>query len=282
MNVPMNVLIVDDEPLAREGMQLLLKEEPSITSVTEARNGAEAVRLIRERRPGPGVSRRADARAGRLRRAAHRRRRAHAAGDLRDRARSVCHPGIRSECDRLSAEARHPRALLAGAGAGARTDCQQGADNQHVLSLLQQLAAAPKYLARVALRSAGRISFVNVEDILYVQAAENYVQLHLKSDAPPAARAHRHVRKFTRSADVPAHPSLLYRQRETHPRARDRCAWRIHRGSARRHPAAGQSQLSRKDQGLGVQSLLKQGRRRCRDMQSGIIFATIRCARGAP
>jgi two-component system LytT family response regulator len=51
MNVPMNVLIVDDEPLAREGMQLLLKEEPSITSVTEARNGAEAVRLIRERRP---------------------------------------------------------------------------------------------------------------------------------------------------------------------------------------------------------------------------------------
>jgi two-component system LytT family response regulator len=57
----------------------------------------------------------------------------------------------------------------------------QGSDNHHVLSLLQQLAAPPKYLRRVALRTAGKIAFVNVEDILYVQAAENYVQLHLKS-----------------------------------------------------------------------------------------------------
>jgi len=54
-------------------------------------------------------------------------------------------------------------------------------DNLHLASLLQQLAAPPKYLARVALRSAGKIAFVNVDDILYVQAAENYVQLHLKA-----------------------------------------------------------------------------------------------------
>jgi two-component system LytT family response regulator len=50
-----------------------------------------------------------------------------------------------------------------------------------VMSLLQQLAAPPKYLARVALRAAGKVSFVNIEDILFVQAAENYVQLHLKN-----------------------------------------------------------------------------------------------------
>ena len=47
----MNILIVDDEPLAREGMALLLKEEPSVTAVFEARNGAEAVEAIRARRP---------------------------------------------------------------------------------------------------------------------------------------------------------------------------------------------------------------------------------------
>src|SRR5687767_14621929 len=47
----MNALIVDDEPLAREGMALLLKDEPSITSLAEARNGAEAVEMIRELRP---------------------------------------------------------------------------------------------------------------------------------------------------------------------------------------------------------------------------------------
>jgi two-component system LytT family response regulator len=57
----------------------------------------------------------------------------------------------------------------------------QGLDNQHVRALLQTLSAPPKYLSRVALRAAGRISFVNVDDILYMQAAENYVQLHLKS-----------------------------------------------------------------------------------------------------
>jgi len=57
----------------------------------------------------------------------------------------------------------------------------QGLDNRHVSSLLAQLAAPPKHLARVALRSGGKISFVNIEDVLYVQAAENYVQLHLKN-----------------------------------------------------------------------------------------------------
>jgi len=33
----MNVLIVDDEPLARAGMRMLLDEESAITSVVEAR-----------------------------------------------------------------------------------------------------------------------------------------------------------------------------------------------------------------------------------------------------
>ena len=47
----MKVLIVDDEPLAREGIVLLLGEEPGVDSVAQARNGAEAVGMIRESRP---------------------------------------------------------------------------------------------------------------------------------------------------------------------------------------------------------------------------------------
>ena len=65
----MNVLIVDDEPLARAGMRMLLEEEPAITSIAEARNGAEAVAMIRARPAGPAAARRADAGDGRLRRA---------------------------------------------------------------------------------------------------------------------------------------------------------------------------------------------------------------------
>jgi two-component system LytT family response regulator len=57
----------------------------------------------------------------------------------------------------------------------------QGPDNRHVLSLLQQLSARPRYLSRIALRTTGKISFAEVGDILFAQAAENYVQLHLKA-----------------------------------------------------------------------------------------------------
>jgi two-component system LytT family response regulator len=51
MNGAMNVLIVDDEPLAREGLALLLRDETGIGSVSEARNGAEAVEKIVAARP---------------------------------------------------------------------------------------------------------------------------------------------------------------------------------------------------------------------------------------
>ena len=177
----MNVLIVDDEPLAREGMQLLLKDEPAVTSVSEARNGAEAVRMIREKRPdlvfldvqmpeldGFGVLRTigAENMPPVIFVTAHDRYAIQAfevnAIDY------LLKPATRERCSQALARVRERIAT-------------QGADNQHVLSLLQQLAAPPKYLARVALRSSGKISFVDVEDIQFVQAAENYVQLHLKT-----------------------------------------------------------------------------------------------------
>jgi two-component system, LytTR family, response regulator len=47
----LDVLIVDDEPLARRGVRELVDEQPGVATVREAANGGEAVRLIRERRP---------------------------------------------------------------------------------------------------------------------------------------------------------------------------------------------------------------------------------------
>jgi two-component system LytT family response regulator len=44
-------LVVDDEPLARQGLRVLLEADPSIELVGEAGSGAEAVRLIEERAP---------------------------------------------------------------------------------------------------------------------------------------------------------------------------------------------------------------------------------------
>lgn len=178
----MKVLIVDDEPLAREGMRLLLAEESAGTEVGEARHGAEAVARIRASRPdlvlldvqmpemdGFGVLRElgADAMPPTIFVTAH--------DEYAIQAFEV------NAVDYLLKPVTRERFQQALARVRERLSAQGGLDNRHVRALLQQLAAQPRYLARVALRSAGKISFVNVEEILYVQAAENYVQLHLKN-----------------------------------------------------------------------------------------------------
>ncbi|HYK18224.1 MAG TPA: response regulator [Bryobacteraceae bacterium] len=46
-----SVLIVDDEPLARAGLRMLLAGDAQVVAIGEAKNGREAVSAIRERRP---------------------------------------------------------------------------------------------------------------------------------------------------------------------------------------------------------------------------------------
>jgi two-component system LytT family response regulator len=176
----MNVLIVDDEPLARAGMRLLLEGEPGLTSLSEARNGPEAVAMIRAQRPDlvtldvqmPGMD---------------------GFAVLRELGAEHMPPVIFvtahdkyaiaafevNAIDYLLKPVTAERCSQALSRVRERLNTQ-GSDNGHVMSLLQQLAAKPAYLARIALRSAGKISFVAVEDIQYIQAAENYVELHLK------------------------------------------------------------------------------------------------------
>ena len=47
----LRVLVVDDEPLVREGIRALLEREVDVRTLGEARNGREAVERIRELRP---------------------------------------------------------------------------------------------------------------------------------------------------------------------------------------------------------------------------------------
>ena len=44
-------LIVDDEPLAREGLRMWLSADPDVSSIQEAKDGREALAVIRANRP---------------------------------------------------------------------------------------------------------------------------------------------------------------------------------------------------------------------------------------
>src|SRR5580700_2066143 len=47
----LRVLVVDDEPLARDGLKRLLGSQSKVESVLEAQNGREAIARIREQKP---------------------------------------------------------------------------------------------------------------------------------------------------------------------------------------------------------------------------------------
>src|SRR5580693_1765950 len=49
--MPLTTLIVDDEPLAREGLRMLLSQDPEVSAIHEAKDGREAVAAIRKTRP---------------------------------------------------------------------------------------------------------------------------------------------------------------------------------------------------------------------------------------
>jgi two-component system LytT family response regulator len=74
-------------------------------------------------------------------------------------------------------EARFTQAL---ARARARLRLRESdSHNRRILSLLETIAAPPSYLKRLAVRTAGKTIFVDVEDVEWIEAAENYVQLHV-------------------------------------------------------------------------------------------------------
>jgi two-component system LytT family response regulator len=49
--LPIRVLIVDDEPLARQRLEELLRDEPGVEIVASVDNGASAVEAVRSLRP---------------------------------------------------------------------------------------------------------------------------------------------------------------------------------------------------------------------------------------
>jgi two-component system, LytTR family, response regulator len=183
--MPLSTLLVDDEPLAREGLRMLLSRDPDIAAIHEAKDGREALIAIRDLRPDlifldvqmpemDGLTLLKELGGERLPEiifvTAYDR---YAIQAFEINAIDYLLKPVTEE--RFQKSLLRAKARLKHSG---RDDA-----NRQILSLLETIASPPRNLKRVAVRSAGKTIFVDVQDIDWVEAAENYVQLHVGKSA---------------------------------------------------------------------------------------------------
>lgn len=173
-----SALIVDDEPYARASLRTLLEREPDAGTIFEARNGHEAVSLILGERPdvvfldvqmpemdGFAVVREVGAE------------------NMRGLIFVTAHDQYAVQAfeinavDYLLKPVSRERFADALARVRARLRAHP-ADIERIALLLEAIVPPRKRLSRVALRSAGKSYFVALDDVEWIQAAENYVELH--------------------------------------------------------------------------------------------------------
>lgn len=232
----LTVLIVDDEPLAREGLQMLLSDDPEIAAVREAKNGREAVQCLREVRPdlvfldvqmpemdGFSVVRE----IGPEQMPAVVFVTAHDQYAIRAFEINAIDYLLKPVTAERFAQS------LARAKARLRTSEPQQ-ESRHILSLLETIASPPRYLKRMAVQSAGKTSFIGVEDVDWIRAAENYVELHV---AQASHLLHVSMNALEKSLDPEAfvriHRSLivnLRRVKEIQPASHGEYVLALHNG----------------------------------------------------
>ncbi|MGC9159417.1 MAG: LytR/AlgR family response regulator transcription factor [Terracidiphilus sp.] len=173
-------LLVDDEPLAREGLRMLLGRDPEVASIHEARNGREAVEAIRILRPDlvfldvqmpemDGFAVTAEVGPERMPAVvfvtAHDR---YAIQAFEINAVDYLLKPVTAERFAQSLERAKDRLR-----AGPVHD-----SNRQILSLLETIAAPQQPVKRLAVQTGGKIIFVGVAEIDWIEAAENYALIH--------------------------------------------------------------------------------------------------------
>jgi two-component system LytT family response regulator len=177
--VRLTVLVVDDEPLARTGLRLLLEQDADVAAILEASSGREAVELIGSRRPDLVLL---DVQMPEM-----------DAFAVIEQVGEVRMPGVVfvtahdryairafeiNAIDYLLKPVTESRFTAAMARAKARRPSAPDGAAQ-MRALLETMASPQRFVARLAVRTGGRIAFVNVSDVAWMRAAENYVELHV-------------------------------------------------------------------------------------------------------
>jgi len=184
--VKTRVLLVDDEPLARERVRTLLEQEPEVDLIGECSDGASAVEAIRQQSPdlvfldvqmpeldGFGVVDKVG-------------------GDKMPAVIFVtAHDQFALKAFDVHAvdyllkpfdKERFKTALRRALDQIQRR--QTGDLSQQLSALLADVRpeSKPKHLERLAIKSSGRVVFVKVDDIDWIEAADNYVSLHVGAE----------------------------------------------------------------------------------------------------
>jgi two-component system, LytTR family, response regulator len=177
----LKVLVVDDEPLAREGLKRLLGRQPQVEAVSEARNGREAIGFIREQKPDLVLL---DVQMPRTDGFAV----VHNIGA--ERMPPVIFVTAHDQyairafeiaaLDYLLKPVTEERFAVAFERASRRIRMQVRGDTvRQVGTMLDTIASPPRRLARFAVRSGERTIFVPVDDVDWIEAFQNYVRLHV-------------------------------------------------------------------------------------------------------
>jgi two-component system LytT family response regulator len=178
--VRLSVLVVDDEPIAREGLKLLLGRQPQVESVSEARNGREAIALIREQRPDLVLL---DVQMPRTDGFAV----VHAVGaeHMPPIIFVTAHDqyAIRAfeiaAIDYLLKPVTEERFELAFKRAIGRLRGESHEDgSKQLMAMLDAIANPPRQPERFAVRSGENTLFVSVNEVDWIEACQNYVRLH--------------------------------------------------------------------------------------------------------
>jgi two-component system, LytTR family, response regulator len=182
---PARVVIADDEPLARERLRTLLADQPWVQIVAECKNGTEAVDAVTRLRPDlvfldiqmPGSN----------------------GFEVIDAIGAARMPLVIfvTAFDKYALRAfdvhavdyllkpfdreRFEQALIR-----ARDQLERrtnGDFERRLLELVQDLKPVTPRLERFVIKSGGRVFFVRADEIDWIEAAGNYVKLHVGADA---------------------------------------------------------------------------------------------------
>ncbi|HJU88103.1 MAG TPA: LytTR family DNA-binding domain-containing protein [Gemmatimonadaceae bacterium] len=178
-------LIVDDEPLGRDRIASLLRAMPDAEVVGECETGADAIRAIEEQSPDllfldvqmpamDGFSVLASVPAEKMPTVIF----VTAYNEYAIKAFQVHAQDYLLkpfDPDRFYDAFRHAAARI-------RRGRESDGSTSDVLSALGRARTGAVHRDRVPIRSAGRVFFIDVGDIDWVEAADNYVKVHAKGE----------------------------------------------------------------------------------------------------